>query len=164
MLHILSKILNRFSYWYWMITYKNYRNIYGLDSKFRFNGRFILLYGDGTITAGAESYVGELSTLQAAKGYSITIGTCCAISHNVRVYTQSALPDYDFSLPERPQKYGNVTFDDYCWVGANVFVNPGVVIGKNSVVGANSVVTKNVPPFEIWGGVPAKLIRKKRIE
>lgn len=138
-----------------------YRELYELDSEFRFNGKYILLYGLGNIVAGQKSYVGELSTLQAAKGYKITIGVACKISHNVRVYTQSAIADNDFSVDDLPQKYGDVKFDDYCWVGANVFVNPGVTIGNNSVVGANSVVTKDIPPFEIWGGVPAKFIRRK---
>lgn len=162
-MRFLSRILGKFSSLYWIASYALFRGRYTLDSSFRFNGKSILLYGEGTIAAGPGSYIGELSTLQAAKGYAIRIGVGCAISHNVRVYTQSASPDADFSLGEPPQKYGDVTFGDYCWVGANVFVNPGVVIGSNAVVGANSVVTKDIPPFEIWGGVPAKLIRKKRI-
>jgi maltose O-acetyltransferase len=162
-LQLVSRFLGKFSTLYWIAAYSVFRARYRLDRAFRFNGKSILLYGDGIIEAGAGSYVGELSTLQAAKGYAIRIGVGCAISHNVRVYTQSAVPDADFSLGEPPQKYGDVVFGDYCWVGANVFVNPGVVIGANAVVGANSVVTKDIPPFEIWGGVPAKLIRKKRI-
>jgi maltose O-acetyltransferase len=163
MLKVFVNIIDKFSSLYWKIIYSRYRKMYGLDKSFRFNGKLIQLYGKGTIKVGIGSYIGEFSTLQAAKGYSINIGSFCSISHNVRVYTQSDLPDYDFSLTEIPQKYGNVTFGDYCWIGANVFVNPGLIVGENSVVGANSVVTKNIPPFEIWGGVPAKLIRKKRI-
>lgn len=160
---ILGNIFDKASNAYWLITYSRYRKVYSIDEKFRFNGKFIQLYGEGNIYAGPESYVGELSTLQAANGYSITIGRACKISHNVRVYTQSAVADFDFSLDDLPQKFGSVKFGDYCWVGANVFVNPGMTIGENSVVGANSVITKDIPPFEIWGGVPAKFIRKKKI-
>ena len=58
-------------------------------------------------------------------------------------------------------KKGDVIIGDYCWIGANVFINPGTTVGENSVVGSNSVVTKNILPFTIYGGVPAKLIRKK---
>ncbi len=162
-LFFLGRFFDKISNFYWLITYSRYRKVYALDKEFRFNGKLILLYGEGNINAGPGSYVGELSTLQAAKGYSVTIGTSCSISHNVRVYTQTAIADYDFSLGNIPQKHGSVIFGDYCWVGANVFVNPGVTIGENSVVGANSVVTKDIPPFEIWGGVPAKFIRKKKI-
>lgn len=163
MLSFVVKLFDKISSAYWSIKYSLYRMTYTLDNKFRFNGKFILLYGEGSIKAGPESYIGELSTLQAAKGCCIDIGTLCKISHNVRVYTQTAVADHDFSLGDLPQKFGNVKFGDYCWVGANVFVNPGVSIGENSIVGANSVVTKDVPPFEIWGGVPAKFIRRKKI-
>jgi maltose O-acetyltransferase len=162
-LNYLGRILGKISDIYWILIYSKYRYLYCIDNTFKFNGVLIKFYGDGSINAGANSYIGELSTLQASKDYSINIGKFCSISHNVRVYTQSNLPDCDFSLQEHPQKYGNVTFENYCWVGANVFVCPGVTIGENSVIGANSVVTKNVPSFEIWGGVPAKLIRKKNI-
>lgn len=159
----LGKFFDKISNIYWFVMYSRYRKIYEIDKKFRFNGKYIQFYGKGCINVGPESYIGELSTLQAAEGYSINIGMSCKISHNVRVYTQSSNADNDFSLDDLPQKYGNVRFADYCWVGANVYVNPGITIGENSVVGANSVVTKDVPPFEIWGGVPAKLIRKKKI-
>lgn len=160
---IISRFLEKISDLYWIVMYSRFRNTYAIDRKFRFNGKGIIFYGKGEIIAGAESYIGGLSTLQAVEGYRICIGTGCQISHNVRVYTQSAVADHDFSHLDRPQKYGDVHFDDYCWVGANVFVNPGLIIGKNAVVGANSVVTKNIPSFEIWGGVPAKFIRRKRL-
>lgn len=163
LVHILGRILDKISNFYWFVTYSRFRKKYKLNNEFRFNGKFILLYGNGRISAGSESYVGELSTFQAVEGYSIDIGTGCKISHNVRVYTQSDIADYDFSLGTPPKKYGNVNFGDYCWVGANVFISPGISIGRNAIVGANSVVTKDIPSFEIWGGVPAKFIRRKNI-
>jgi acetyltransferase-like isoleucine patch superfamily enzyme len=45
-----------------------------------------------------------------------------------------------------------------CWLGTNVVVCPGVTIGKGSVIGANSVVTRDVPPYSIFAGSPAKSI------
>ena len=47
------------------------------------------------------------------------------------------------------------------WIGNNVIVKGGVKIGTGAVIGAGSVVTKDVPPYEIWAGVPARLIRKR---
>ncbi|MFR2812259.1 MAG: DapH/DapD/GlmU-related protein [Escherichia coli] len=47
-----------------------------------------------------------------------------------------------------------------CWIGANVTILPGVVVGENSVVGANSVVTKSISPFTVVAGNPAKIIKK----
>ncbi|WP_082073308.1 acyltransferase [Pseudomonas sp. LFM046] len=157
----VSRLLSFLASSYWKINYWVYRQRYDVHHRFRFNGRLIQLYGEGKIVAGEGSYIGELSTIQASKGAVVSIGCGCHVSHNVRIYTQSALPDSDFSIKPVPSKVGDVKIGDYCWVGANVLINPGVEIGRNSVVGANSVVTKDVPPDEIWGGVPAKFIRKK---
>ena len=66
-------------------------------------------------------------------------------------------------MDDIPQKKGNITIEDFAWIGANVLINPGITIGANSIIGANSVVTKDVLPFSIVGGVPAKLIRMKNI-
>jgi acetyltransferase-like isoleucine patch superfamily enzyme len=49
---------------------------------------------------------------------------------------------------------------DYAWIGAGVIVTQGVTIGKDAIVAAGAVVTKNVEPFTVVGGVPAKLIKK----
>lgn len=45
------------------------------------------------------------------------------------------------------------------WIGFDAVVLPGIKIGDGAVIGANAVVTKDVPPYAIVGGVPAKLIR-----
>lgn len=52
-----------------------------------------------------------------------------------------------------------VIIEDDVWLGRNVVVMPGIRIGTGAVVGAGAVVTKDVPPYAIVGGVPAKLIR-----
>lgn len=52
----------------------------------------------------------------------------------------------------------------YCWIGRNVTIVPGVTIGKASVVGASSVVTRDIEPYSVVGGNPAKLIKKREQE
>ncbi|MDI6644110.1 MAG: acyltransferase [Methanobacteriaceae archaeon] len=47
------------------------------------------------------------------------------------------------------------------WIGARVIIMPGVTIGDGSIIGANSVVTKDIDPYTIVGGVPAKFIKKR---
>lgn len=55
---------------------------------------------------------------------------------------------------------GTVIIEENVWIGENVSILPNVTIGRNSVIGANSVVTKNVLPFSIVGGNPAKIIKQ----
>lgn len=59
----------------------------------------------------------------------------------------------------KPIKIGNDVYISY-----NVTILGGVTIGNGSVIAAGAVVTKNIPEFEVWGGVPAKFIKKKEIK
>jgi maltose O-acetyltransferase len=149
---------------YYENRYNFFRKKYNIQSDFEFAGTDIRLYGEGEIVVGNKSYIGTNSSIELAKGQKVTIGDRCQISHNVRMYTSTADPDQDFTIPKsKPSKVGNIIIGNGVWIGANVFINPGVVIGDNSVIGANSIVTKDVPANAIVGGVPAKLIRFKRI-
>jgi acetyltransferase-like isoleucine patch superfamily enzyme len=58
---------------------------------------------------------------------------------------------------ERPIQIGSD-----CWIGVNAVVLKGVIIGNGAVIGAGAVVTKSVPPYEIWGGVPAMKIGARK--
>lgn len=94
----------------------------------------------------------------------ITIGDYALIAPNVAIYTQAHIHD-NVSTPV--VKQGSVTqkgvvLKDNVWLGRNVVVLPGITIGEGAIVGANSVVTKDVLPFTIVGGVPAKLIRERK--
>ncbi|MHC1733003.1 MAG: acyltransferase [Bacteroidales bacterium] len=57
-------------------------------------------------------------------------------------------------------KTQDIKIGDYAFIGGGSIILKGVIIGKNSVVAAGSVVTKSIPDNEIWGGNPAKFIRK----
>lgn len=146
---------------YWRVIYLEFRRRYEISPEFRFNGKNILLYGNGRIVLAGNSYIGDSSTVQSSAGCNVEIGSGCHISSNVRIFTESMKADSDLRVKPVPSKTGDVVIGDACWIGANVLINPGVSIGDNSVVGANSVVVRDIPPNEVWGGVPAKLIRKK---
>ncbi|MFC6099487.1 acyltransferase [Olivibacter domesticus] len=164
MKRILIKIFNQLKHWSELQRQDELRRKYNIHDSFRFNGDNILFYGDGELIIDEGSYIGSLSTIQVFKRQKVTIGKGCSISHNVRMYTCSKDPNWDFKDKKNaPDKRGNIVIEDYVWIGANVFINPGVRIGENAVVGANSVVTKDIEPWSIYGGVPAKLIRMKKI-
>lgn len=54
-----------------------------------------------------------------------------------------------------------VVMEDYSSIASNVVVSPGVTIGEGAVVGANSFVDKNIPPWEVWVGSPARFLKRR---
>ena len=62
---------------------------------------------------------------------------------------------------KRPEDDRDIIFEGDNWVGANVTILRGVTIGEGSVIAAGAVVTKDVPPYSIVGGVPAKVIKMR---
>ncbi|MEO5844595.1 MAG: acyltransferase [Caldimonas sp.] len=146
----------------WSAVYRSYRHRYDVSPGFRFNGCGIQLYGPGRIELGEHSYIGELSTIQAATSRAVRVGRLCRISHNVRIYSETASADNDFRQGENDVISADVAIGDGVWIGANAFIGPGIAIGDNAVIGANSVLTRSVPADEIWAGIPARFVRRKR--
>ena len=60
-------------------------------------------------------------------------------------------------------KTGHITIKDGAFIGANSIISKPVTIGEYSIVGSGSVVTKDIPPYEIWAGNPARFIKKINI-
>jgi acetyltransferase-like isoleucine patch superfamily enzyme len=67
-------------------------------------------------------------------------------------------------LKQKKITMSKIVFEDNVWGGANVTYNHGIVVGENSVIGANSFVNKDVKPFSIVGGTPAKVIGYKGLD
>ena len=87
----------------------------------------------------------------------ITIGDNVLIGHNVVLATL----DHNICVSKRAELFAApIVIEDNVWIGANVTVTSGVIIGKGSIVAAGAVVTKDVPEYSIAGGVPAKVIRQ----
>lgn len=87
----------------------------------------------------------------------IIIGNDVLIGHNVVIATINHNLD---PINKRKNSYQKVIIEDNVWLGSNVTILPGVKIGKWSVIAAGAVVTKDVPEYCVYGGVPAKLIKK----
>lgn len=104
---------------------------------------------------GRGSIIGDKAVLDARRG--IFIGENVALNTEVQIWTlQHDYNDPDFACSEH--KVGSVTLGDHAWIGARVIILPHVTIGEGAVVASGAVVTKDVPPYTLVGGVPAKVI------
>jgi acetyltransferase-like isoleucine patch superfamily enzyme len=72
----------------------------------------------------------------------------------------------DVNIPIDKQKVTTapIIVEDECWIGANAVITAGVTIGKHSVVAAGAVVTKDIPPFSVAVGNPARVIKQYDFE
>jgi acetyltransferase-like isoleucine patch superfamily enzyme len=84
----------------------------------------------------------------------IIIGNNVSISHKVNFISQS----HDVNTKNFAGKSAPIIIGDYVWIGINAIILQGVTIGNGAVVAAGAVVIKDVEPYTIVGGVPAKKI------
>lgn len=87
----------------------------------------------------------------------ITIGSKVAISREAFICTAS----HDITKPNRPLVTAPITICDGVWIGARAIILPGVTIGEGAIVAAGAVVARDVPPFTVVGGNPAKFIKNR---
>jgi len=113
-------------------------------------------YDPRNISIGEDSIIGEGVILDGRA--KLTIGNHVDIASEVMIYnSQHDVNDESFSAKNSPVK-----IEDYVFVGPRAIILAGVTIGRGAIVAAAAVVTKNVPPFAIIGGVPAKIIGERR--
>ncbi len=92
----------------------------------------------------------------------VSIGRHVTITYGVRFITHDGATWVFRNRAEYSGviRYGRITVHDNCFIGTESVILPGVSIGPNSVVAAGAVVRKDVPPDEVWGGVPARYLCK----
>lgn len=137
-------------------------------------GKHVIIYGNTTVLMSkinSYSYIGGSSKVSRT-----TIGKFCSIGENVRIglgkhplSCQSTYPgfytnnfdlygikkEYDCPISE----YEEITIGNDVWIGTSAIILDGVNIGDGAVIAAGAVVTKDVPPYAIVAGVPAKIIK-----
>lgn len=95
----------------------------------------------------------------------LTIGTHCAVAaHVVFASVGHGYDRTDIPMVEQPTTKAEIVLENDVWIGANAVIIGGVTIGEGSIVGAGSVVTKDVPPYSVVGGTPARVIRNRKVE
>ena len=115
-------------------------------------------FNPNNITIGKDTIIGDHCFLDGRA--PLKIGNHVGIASQVLIYNdQHNIHDNTYS-----NDFGPVEIGDYVFIGPRAIILPNVKIGKGAVVAAGAVVTKNIPPFELWGGVPAKKIDDRKIK
>lgn len=108
---------------------------------------YIVQYPEG-LELGEDFDIGTFTYINAK--YGVTIQNNVQIGSHCSIYSHSTIDD----------KHGSVKLMKNCRVGTHSTIMPGVTIGENSIIAAYSFVNKNIPENEMWGGIPAKLMKK----
>jgi acetyltransferase-like isoleucine patch superfamily enzyme len=106
---------------------------------------------------GHHSIVGNDAFLDGR--FDLTIGNNVNIAGEVRIYTL----EHDIASPTFGGSGGPVTIQDWVYIGTRVTILPGVKIGEGAVIASGAVVTKDVAPWTLVGGVPAKFIKNRPV-
>jgi acetyltransferase-like isoleucine patch superfamily enzyme len=143
--------------------------VLGADTHVR--GELFTFGHGGRIIIGQDCYIGDGTRIWSAR--SITVGDRVLISHNVNIFDSLTHPisakrrhrqfkeiattghPRELDLDEKP-----IRIDNDAWIGSQSTILRGVTIGEGAIVGAGSVVTKDVPPWTIVAGNPARVIRE----
>ena len=128
-------------------------------TKFIVNGTFSI--NENVNVWITQSGILELDGGFANENVTITCANHIKIGKNAHIAREAVIRDYDGHYIETPDYRTSkpVIIGDNVWIGYRAMILKGVTIGDGAVIAANSVVTKDVPPFSIVAGNPAKIIR-----
>jgi acetyltransferase-like isoleucine patch superfamily enzyme len=126
-------------------------------------GHYTILKGyyNNLMEIGSGTWIGQQCFFHSAGG--IFIGSNVGIGPGVKILTSShTLDELDKPILHSNIKFEAVIIEDNCDIGVGAIILPGVQIGVGAQVAAGAVVTSNVEEFSVVGGVPAKIIRKRK--
>lgn len=114
------------------------------------NGVGDVIIGDNTLIGMSNVVIGPVRV-----GNDVILAQNIVMSGLNHEYKNIHLP-----IHAQPVTVAPITIEDECWIGANAVITAGVTIGKHSVIAAGAVVTKNIPPYSVAVGNPARVIKQ----
>lgn len=116
---------------------------------------------NGELKIGNWASINENVRIDASQKGKIFLGDNVLIGPNVLIRASDHVFERtDIPIRDQGHKAGNIIIEDDVWICGNCVITKGVKIGAHSIIGAGSVVTKDIEPYSVVGGVPAKLITK----
>jgi len=109
-------------------------------------------FNPSNIKIGHDTIIGDHCFLDGRA--KLIIGNHVGIASQVLIYND----EHNVHSDNYENSFGPVEIGDYVFIGPRAIILPDIKIGKGAVVAAGAVVTKDIPDFEIWGGIPAKKI------
>jgi acetyltransferase-like isoleucine patch superfamily enzyme len=116
---------------------------------------------DGPLSIGPRANIGAGCVMYASTRLEIGADTMLAAQCYVGGGRYQVFGRTDLPIAEQPEPRLGVVIEDDCWLGAGVIVVDGVRIGRGSVVAAGAVVTRDVEPYSVVAGVPARLVARR---
>ena len=119
-----------------------------------------------SISIGDDVYIGYGAQFYAAHPSAIHIGSHVMFGPQVMIrggnHNTGVVGKYMFDVKEkRPQDDVPVSIGNDVWIGARAIILKGVHIGDGAIVGAGAVVTRDIPPYSICAGVPARVVKMR---
>jgi acetyltransferase-like isoleucine patch superfamily enzyme len=137
------------------VVVRNARGI-ALGSRVEVEHDVFLKIISGTLTVGDFTFIGRGCEIDVAQ--SVTIGAHTLLAPNVFITDHTHNHARAQRLDEQGNRNASVVIGNDAWIGAHAVVMAGVTIGDGAIVGAGAVVTKDVAPYAIVAGVPARVI------
>jgi acetyltransferase-like isoleucine patch superfamily enzyme len=168
-------------YWFWKWMIHSMKGKIGRNVKF-YDGVRIIGNGPGAISIGDDVRILRGVTISTTTTGKITIGNRVHIGEGTVIFSglsikigddviigpQNVIVDsdhryQDLSRPMNKQEFSlkEVSIEEDVWIASNCVVTKGVTIHKGAVIGAGGVVKKDIPPYSIAVGVPARVIKKR---
>lgn len=118
-------------------------------------------YHNGTMIIRRDTWIGQNCFFHSAGG--LEIGRAVGIGTSVKILSSSHInDDLDQPVLFNPLEFNRVIIEDGADIGVGAILLPGTTIGEGAIIGAGSVVTKNVEPYAIAVGNPAKVINSRK--
>jgi len=112
------------------------------------------------VIIGKETYINGNCYLISGENSKIEIGSNCLIADNVHIRTTTHIYERkDILIQKQGHKEKDIIIGNDVWIGFGAQIMSGVKIGDGAVIGAGSIVTKDIEPYAVVGGIPAKLIK-----